>query len=236
MPAGVALSFSEASQVETRQRFTAVARVISTKPLTNLVAKVAWDPAALAFESAVGVTAEAAGDGAVRIRALGSVPDYIQMTFFAKDQHTITETQIAFAEVTAYDLDGLAASVSTTPGRVYLTDSNVPVSPEMSVYVNHARAKSGETFALPITVISLGQLAHVTVTVEWDAARLDFLGAATVTEDAALSATSRRLTFNALTQNEVHALSFRAREIAGLQEASTVRLTTASGVGAVVSF
>jgi hypothetical protein len=164
--------------------------------------------------------------------AEGTVPQSFTLTFYARDQHTVTETAITLSDGAATCTDALAANVTCADGTVRLTDANPPVAPTFALSVLDVRAESGQPFVVNVGTESVGDLAETTVTVEWDAAKMSFIGTQEAATVETVSANSRRLTFaSSGTDNRYH-LNFTAAKIAGLRESAQVSVTAAAATGA----
>ena len=226
VPADVAIRAGDA-QTKTLQSFSIPVTVTSSKTLTNLSVSVGYDAAVLDFRGCVGATWS---DGVVT--AEGTVPQSFTLTFYAKDQHTVTETAITLSDGAATCTDALAANVMCADGTVRLTDANPPVAPTFALSVLDVRAESGQPFVVNVGTESVGDLAETTVTVEWDAAKMSFVGTQEAATVETVSANSRRLTFaSSGTDNRYH-LNFTAAKIAGLRESAQVSVTAAAATGA----
>ena len=227
IPAEVAVKAGDVSS-KTLASFSVPVAVTTTKPLTNLTFGVSYDASVLEYRGCVGA---AWADGVVT--AKGAVPDTILLTFYAKDQHAVTQTAIAFSDGAAVCTDALAANVTLANGTVSLTDSNPPVPVKMAVSVLDARAEAGKSFVLLLGSTTDGDLSNLVATVKWDANRLTFNGADTATS-VSTSATSSTLGFVASGTLNRYNLNFTAKALPSgvLQTNTTVRLTAASGTGA----
>ena len=225
VPAGVAMNVSKVYS-DTLSTFALPIVITSTKTLTNLTVNIGWDATALEFRS----VANGRMDGQT-LTVSGTVPSTIYLTFYAKDQHKITETTVTLSGASARCIDGLAAKITTVNGTVYLTDANAPVPVEMTVATWHSKVKSGEAFKVPIGATTSGDLATLTVDVDWDASQLTFVGCPSAKSVTTLAANARRFIFDCTGNYNVFNLDFKAPVIAGLQAGSWTRVTAASGVG-----
>lgn len=102
---------------------------------------------------------------------------------------------------------------------------------ELTVATYHARVKSGEAFKVPVGATASGDLAELTVDVDWDDALLTFGGCAAATRVETLAANRRRLVFACEGNHGLFNLDFAAARIAGLQTNAWTRVVAASGVG-----
>ena len=231
VPAGVVLNVSTVSS-ETLREFTVPILVTSTKVLTNLAFTVGWDASVLELHGASGgaFIDGAVGNGSARIGVRDTVPAMLYLMFYAKDQHTVSETSVTLGAASAMCIDGLAANVMTVDGTVRLTDANVPVPVELTVATYNARVKSGEAFKVPIGATASGDLAMLTVDVEWDDSLLSFGGCAAARIET-VSANRRRLVFACEGNYSLFNLDFTAARIVGLQSNAWTRVIAASGVG-----
>ena len=231
VPAGVVLNVSTVSS-DTLREFTVPIPVASTKVLTNLAFTVGWDASVLELHGASGgaFIDGAVGNGSARIGVRDTVPATLYLTFYAKDQHTVSETSVTLGAASAMCIDGLAANVTTVDGTVRLTDANVPVPVELTVATYNARVKSGEAFKVPIGATASGDLATLTVDVEWDDLLLSFGGCAAARIET-VSANRRRLVFACEGNYSLFNLDFTAARIVGLQSNAWTRVIAASGVG-----
>lgn len=214
VPAGVVVNVTD-THPDTLSTFEVPIRVTSTKTLKDFSAKVNYDASILEFKRAEGV----AWNNGV-ITATGSVPNIVKLVFFAKDQHTVTKSEISLSNLSAHCTDNLDATITATKGTVYITDSNVPVAPVVSAALYHTKAKSGEAFKLPLGVNSVGALAELTVEIEWDKSLLTHLGQ------------SAKMTFKCSGEYNVFNFDFKIAAIENLQATSWVKIKSLSAVGA----
>lgn len=226
LPAEVALRVEE-TRAETRTEFAVPVRVTATRGLTNLSVAVGWDASVLDCRGADAGTLSGG-----RLSVGGAVPEVVNVRFHAKDQHAVHETEIALADAAAWCVEGLRANVAAAGGRVYLTDSNPPVAPTMSVGAWSVKTKGGETFRLPVGRTSDGEIADLTVRLAWDETLLDFGGAEGASSSAGLTASGGTFTFAAEGLRGTNFLAFTAREIRDLRTNAWVRVLGASGTGA----
>ena len=159
------------------------------------------------------------------------MPGTLYLTFYAKDQHTVTETSVTLSEASAWCLDGLAARITTVDGTVHLTDANAPVPVEMLVRVGGAKGQSGQPFAIGVAAATSGDLAELTVEVDWDASLMSFSGCSAAQDVVALSENRRRLVFACTGNYNLFNLDFTAAAIPNLRTNGWIRLVAASGVG-----
>lgn len=141
VPSLVAVHVADAS-VASETEFELPVTVTSTGVLTNFTAEVTWDTALLEFRGVPPVLISTAGG------------DFV-LKFYAKDQHAVTETVITLGSVSAWCEDGLAAVVTCTDGRVFITDSNPPVAPNMTLGAWSVRVLSCEAFQPPGLALEL---------------------------------------------------------------------------------
>lgn len=225
VPAGVILNLADA-HIETCRDFSVPITVTTTKELNNLSVKVGYDTSIFEFKGCVGGTWN---NG--MITAQGSVPRTIILTFHAKDQHTVTKSKMTLSGASARCTDDLVATVTTTDGMMYITDSNVPVPVSMTVATWHVKTKSGEAFKLPVGATTTGGLKELVVTVEWDGAYLTYIGAPSASSATKIAANKYRFKFPCAGEYNLFNLDFKATEISGLQQNASIRLTEASGTG-----
>jgi hypothetical protein len=138
---------------------------------------------------------------------------------------------MTLSDASAKCTDDLVATVTTTDGTMYITDSNPPVAPNMSVGTWSVRVTSGSNFRVPIGRTSDSEMKEVTVSVEWDPKLLTYRGAADAVAETKVSSTSRRLTFATKGLYSTNYMDFTAANISGLKSESWVRMTAASGMG-----
>ena len=233
VPAGVVLNVSEV-YTDTLSEFTVQIPVTSTKVLTNLTFTLGWDSNLLEFRSAAGgatVVGEPS-ENAATINVKGTVPSVLYLTFYAKDQHTATKTTMTISKASAYCVDGLAAKMTLVDGTVYLTDANVPEPVELLVKLGNAKAQSGQTFPVIIAArTSGGDLASMTLEVEWDASLLTFNDAPSAQTVETLASNKRKFVFACSGNYNQFSLNFTASTITALQVKSWLKLHAASGVG-----
>ena len=256
VPAQVAVGVVD-TRTDTLQDVSVPVRVTTTKPLTNLVLSVGWDTDALEWRGVQGGTASvpSAGgtdatervppvsvttEGVVHSDATERVPPVVVTTegggfvlkFYAKDQHAVTETAITLGSASAWCEDGLAAVVTCTDGRVFITDANPPVAPNMTLGAWSVRVLSGEAFQLPIGRTSDGELADLTVSLMWDKAFLTFDGAVDATKTERVSDQSGTFTFATQGLSSTNYLAFTAHTIRDLRTNVWVTVTAGGGTGA----
>ena len=237
VPAQVAVGVVD-TRTDTLQDVSVPVRVTTTKPLTNLVLSVGWDADVLEWRGVQGgkVSIPSVGD----TDATSCVPPVLISTaggdfvlkFYAKDQHAVTETAITLGSASAWCEDGLAAVVTCTDGRVFITDSNPPVAPNMTLGAWSVRVLSGEAFQLPIGRTSDGELADLTVSLAWDKAFLTFDGAVDATKTEGVSDGAGTFTFATQGLYSTNYLAFTAHTIRDLRTNVWVTVTAGGGTGA----
>ena len=237
VPAQVAVGVVD-TRTETLQDVSVPVRVTTTKPLTNLVLSVGWDADVLEWRGVQGgkVSMPSVGD----TDATSCVPPVLISTaggdfvlkFYAKDQHAVTETVITLGSASAWCEDGLAAVVMCTDGRVFITDSNPPVAPNMTLGAWSVRVLSGEAFQLPIGRTSDGELADLTVSLAWDKAFLTFDGAVDAAKTEGVSDGAGTFTFATQGLYSTNYLAFTAHTIRDLRTNVWVTVTAGGGTGA----
>lgn len=214
VPAGVAMNVSD-SHANTLSEFSVPIRVTSTKTLKELAAKVDYDSAIFDFVAASGCDWN---DGIITVK--GDAPDVVYLTFYAKDQHSIAESQVSLSNVSAQCVDDLAATITVTSGVVYVNDTNVPVAPVVTAGLYHIKVMSGEEFSVPFGLTSVGNLAEATVEIEWDTELITYTG-------------SSKMTFKCEGEYNQFALTgFKMAAIEGLQATSWVKIKSISAIGA----
>ena len=237
VPAQVAVGVVD-TRTDTLQDVSVPVRVTTTKPLTNLVLSVGWDADVLEWRGVQGGTVSIPSVGDTD--ATSCVPPVLITTaggdfvlkFYAKDQHAVTETAITLGSASAWCEDGLAAVVTCTDGRVFITDSNPPVAPNMTLGAWSVRVLSGEAFQLPIGRTSDGELADLTVSLAWDKAFLTFDGAVDATKTEGVSARAGTFTFATQGLYSTNYLAFTAHTIRDLRTNVWVTVTAGGGTGA----
>ena len=237
VPAQVAVGVVD-TRTDTFQDVSVPVRVTTTKPLTNLVLSVGWDADVLEWRGVQGgkVSIPSVGDTdatrcvpPVLISTAGG--DFV-LKFYAKDQHAVTETAITLGSASAWCEDGLAAVVTCTDGRVFITDSNPPVAPNMTLGAWSVRVLSGEAFQLPIGRTSDGELADLTVSLAWDKEFLTFDGAVDATKTEGVSDGAGTFTFATQGLYSTNYLAFTAHTIRDLRTNVWVTVTAGGGTGA----
>ena len=237
VPAQVAVGVVD-TRTDTLQDVSVPVRVTTTKPLTNLVLSVGWDADVLEWQGVQGgkVSMPSVGDTdatrcvpPVLISTAGG--DFV-LKFYAKDQHAVTETAITLGSASAWCEDGLAAVVTCTDGRVFITDSNPPVAPNMTLGAWSVRVLSGEAFQLPIGRTSDGELADLTVSLTWDKAFLTFDGAVDAAKTEGVSDGAGTFTFATQGLYSTNYLAFTAHTIRDLRTNVWVTVTAGGGTGA----
>ena len=232
MPAEVAVKAGSVN-AETRTTFDVPITVTSSKPLTNFCVMVSWDDSIVELRGATGAAvATSATLPQATLTATGTVPEQITLTFYAKDQHTTTDTAIVLSNGAAFCSDGLAANITLANGRVLLTDSNPPVPAKVAISLSDAKAKSGAAFTVPFSVTADSELSNVAATIVWDASLLSFAGADGASACNVVGA-SVTLTFpmGGSTSN-VFDIAFTAAEVLTLRASSSMNVTAASGISA----
>lgn len=237
VPAQVAVGVVD-TRTDTLQDVSVPVRVTTTKPLTNLVLSVGWDADVLEWRGVQGgkVSIPSVGD----TDATSCVPPVLISTaggdfvlkFYAKDQHAVTETAITLGSASAWCEDGLAAVVTCTDGRVFITDSNPPVAPNMTLGAWSVRVLSGEAFQLPIGRTSDGELADLTVSLAWDKEFLTFDGAVDAAKTEGVSDGAGTFTFATQGLYSTNYLAFTAHTIRDLRTNVWVTVTAGGGTGA----
>ncbi len=254
VPAQVAVGVVD-TRTDTLQDVSVPVRVTTTKPLTNLVLSVGWDADVLEWRGVTGGTQLAASGGTDATERVPPVSDSTEgvdpdatscvppvsitteggdfvLKFYAKDQHAVMETAITLGSASAWCEDGLAAVVTCTDGRVFITDANPPVAPNMTLGAWSVRVLSGEAFQLPIGRTSDGELADLTVSLTWDKAFLTFDGAVDAAKTEGVSDGAGTFTFAAQGLSSTNYLTFTARTIRDLRTNVWVTVTAGGGTGA----
>ncbi len=232
VPAGVVVNVSPV-YTDTLSEFTVQIPVTSTKVLTNLTFTIGWDANLLEFRSAAGGATVVGTPSAnsVTINAKGTVANTLYLTFYAKDQHAVTQTTMTLSKASAYCVDGLAATMTLVNGTVYLTDANVPEPVELLVKLGNATAQSGQAFSVIIKANTSGALASMILDVAWDSSHLTFNGAPSAQSITTLASNKRRFVFACSGNYNQFSLNFTAATITALQAKSWLKLHAASGVG-----
>lgn len=154
MPPLVAVHVPDAS-VASETEFELPVTVTSTEVLTNFTAEVTWDTALLEFRGVPPMSGNSDATRCVPPVSITTVGGDFVLKFYAKDQHAVTETAITLGSASAWCEDGLAAVVTCTDGRVFITDSNPPVAPNMTLGAWSVRVLSGEAFQPPGLALEL---------------------------------------------------------------------------------
>lgn len=145
VPSLVAVYVADAS-VASETEFELPVTVTSTEVLTNFTAEVTWDTALLEFRGVPPMSGDSDVTRCVPPVLISTAGGDFVLKFYAKDQHAVTETVITLGSASAWCEDGLAAVVTCTDGRVFITDSNPPVAPNMTLGAWSVRVLSGEAF------------------------------------------------------------------------------------------
>lgn len=227
IPAQVAVKVGGAS-AKTKTTFSVALAVTTTKPLASLSFGANWNSAALELKGVSGATASGQTASGVTLSCTGSVPKEIVLTFYAKEQHTITSTDITLTSGQAKCTEGLTATVALTGGKILLTDSNPPVAPKMIVGAWSASFGSGKSGTIPIGATSDGALSEISFTFEWDAKLLTYNGAENAKTDAALASNRRQVTFAANGEENLYKLSFTAATLTDHMATNAFIYTTAA--------
>lgn len=154
VPSLVAVHVADAS-VASEAEFELPVTVTSTEVLTNFTAEVTWDTALLEFRGVPPMSGDSDATRCVPPVSISTVGSDFVLKFYAKDQHAVTETAITLGSASAWCEDGLAAVVTCTDGRVFITDSNPPVAPNMTLGAWSVRVLSGEAFQPPGLALEL---------------------------------------------------------------------------------
>ena len=154
VPSLVAVHVADAS-VASETEFELPVTVTSTEVLTNFTAEVTWDTALLEFRGVPPMSGNSDATRCVPPVSITTAGGDFVLKFYAKDQHTVTETVITLGSASAWCEDGLAAVVTCTDGRVFITDSNPPVAPNMTLGAWSVRVLSGEAFPPPGLALEL---------------------------------------------------------------------------------
>lgn len=153
-PSLVAVHVADAS-VASETEFELPVTVTSTEVLTNFTAEVTWDTALLEFRGIPPMSGDSDATRCVPPVSITTAGGDFVLKFYAKDQHAVTETVITLGSASAWCEDGLAAVVTCTDGRVFITDSNPPVAPNMTLGAWSVRVLSGEAFQPPGLALEL---------------------------------------------------------------------------------
>ena len=231
VPSLVAVHVADAS-VASETEFELPVTVTSTEVLTNFTAEVTWDTALLEFRGVPPMSGDSDATRCVPPVSITTVGGDFVLKFYAKDQHAVTETAITLGSESAWCEDGLAAVVTCTDGRVFITDSNPPVAPNMTLGAWSVRVLSGEAFQLPIGRTSDGELADLTVSLAWDKEFLTFDGAVDATKTEGVSARAGTFTFATQGLYSTNYLAFTAHTIRDLRTNVWVTVTAGGGTGA----
>ena len=154
VPSLVAVHVADAS-VASETEFELPVTVTSTEVLTNFTAEVTWATALLEFRGVPPMSGDSDATRCVPPVLISTAGGDFVLKFYAKDQHTVTETVITLGSASAWCEDGLAAVVTCTDGRVFITDSNPPVAPNMTLGAWSVRVLSGEAFPPPGLALEL---------------------------------------------------------------------------------
>ena len=230
-PSLVAVHVADAS-VASETEFELPVTVTSTEVLTNFTAEVTWDTALLEFRGVPPMSGDSDATRCVPPVSITTVGGDFALRFYAKDQHAVTETAITLGSASAWCEDGLAAVVTCTDGRAFITDSNPPVAPNMTLGAWSVRVLSGEAFQLPIGRTSDGELADLTVSLAWDKAFLTFDGAVDATKTEGVSDGAGTFTFATQGLYSTNYLAFTAHTIRDLRTNVWVTVTAGGGTGA----
>lgn len=225
IPAQVTIRAADVA-TKTRQNVTVPIAVTSTKELKTLSVRIGFDSSVLEYKSCTGGTWN---NGVITVA--GTVPSVVNVTFYAKDQHSVTKTTIALSNGSATCADGLVANVSVASGTMTIADSNPPVAPTMAMSALDVKAESGKPFVVNVGAESIGALSEISFVLEWDSEYMSFVGCKESATVETLSANSRRFTFAATgTDNRYH-LNFTAASISELKASSWAKVTAASATG-----
>ena len=243
VPAIVAVHVADAA-VDSETTFDLPVTVTATETLTNFTATVTWDEALLELRGVQTGLTGLTGLGENLVNPVNPAKNSyafqtsggdFALTFYAKDPASAATNfaaRVSLTGVAAVDCHGFAVSAADATGTVLIRNANPPVAPTFTLSALDVRAESGKPFVVNVGAESVGDLAELALTVEWDAGKVSFDGTAEAATVETLSANARRLTFAASgTDNRCH-LRFAAARIAGLRERAQVRVTAASATGA----
>ncbi len=173
-PATVGVGIGSAS-ADTRTSFEVPVTVTATETLTNFAATVAWDDAVLELKGLVGASVVRAPSGGTA--TLSNAGGDFALTFYAKDQHTVTRTAVRLTGMAAVDAHGLVANpIADAAGTVLIRDAHPLVPANVSVRAGDAHVRTLQRFSLPVTVTSTKTLTRLSATVGWDADVLELKG------------------------------------------------------------
>ena len=229
LPADVAVKAGTVS-ADTRTTFDVPVTVTSSKPLTNGTFTVAWDAEVLEFRGMSGGTSATNGTGEAGTATISATGDFT-LTFYAKEQHTVTDTAISLSDGAAFCSDGLAANITLANGCVLLTDSNPPVPAKVVIGISDVKAKSGEAFVVPLSITADSELSSISVAVTWDPSMVSLAGAegASSCNVAGANAT---VMFPVSGANGVFNIVFAAASIPTLRASTAVSAVAAIGTSA----
>ena len=243
VPAIVAVHVADAT-VDSETTFDLPVTVTATETLTNFTATVTWDEALLELRGVQTGLTGLTGLGENLVNPVNPAKNSyafqtsggdFALKFYAKDPASAATNfaaRVSLTGVAAVDCHGFAVSAADATGTVLIRNANPPVAPTFTLSALDVRAESGKPFVVNVGAESVGDLAELALTVEWDAGKVSFDGTAEAATVETLSANARRLTFAASgTDNRCH-LRFAAARIAGLRERAQVRVTAASATGA----
>ena len=215
VPADVAIRAGSVN-VKTLNMFELPVTITSSKVLTSVAFNIDWNQDLLEYR---GITGANFDSGSISVS--NNVPSVITLIFYAKDQHTATSATVSLSNASAKCTDNLDANITLFDGTISIVDSNPPVPPQVALALSDANGKSGGEVTVPLAVTSVGELATLNATIEWDAERLAMTspivsdsGSAQITSDGSID------------------LVFSVKPIINLSTNTTVKLVSASGTGA----
>lgn len=150
---------------DTCEEFEVPVTITASETLTNFAAKVTWDDAAL----------ELRGDATVSFD--GTVPESFVLKFYAKDQHTISATEVSLSEIAAVDCHGNAITANAATGTVLITDAHPLVPAVVSISTEDKKVDTLEEVTISFRVNSTEKLKSGSFTLAWDDDVLEFVQA-----------------------------------------------------------
>ena len=163
-PATVAVGVGSV-KVDTQTEFTLPVTITSNEALTNFVATVSWDSAALKYR------------GANPLVFKGAVPAATNLLFYAKDQHDITSTDVTLSGMSAVDEHGLVANaIADATGTVLIHDAYPLIPAKVAVKAGDVSVKTKSAFSVPVAVTTTKPLTNLSFNVSFDASVLEYKG------------------------------------------------------------
>ena len=168
LPAVVGVS-TEDRKVDTLEEVVVPFKITSTQPLASGLFVVEWDAAALELVGRV-VPNAPQDDGSATISATGD----FSLTFFAKNQHDITCTQVRLTAATVVDINGFTVS-PTVPvaSTIIIHDAHPLIPAKVAMTLGDVAAQTEGEFEMVLAITSTEELTALKMNLAYDTALLE---------------------------------------------------------------